>query len=263
MTTGIDYADKIAKLLNKAASTDAEAEAEALRDRAYDMMGKYQIDRAVIEAKRRADGGKITEKIVEKPINITGIFRHGLATLAFSVTQALGDVHAYEYKNWHTKVTQQNGKVRLAESVLFMVVGYESDVDSAIMLITALQMQAASDMTRWWNDDPYGEHANMSRGLAFRSKRSFIKAFGSGAGQKIRLSVIRAKATLATGSGAELVIRDKTKQVDDYVDKLGLRSTKNRLQDGVDDARQSGYAAGQRANTGDNALGKTTRRRLT
>ena len=147
MTGAIDYADKIAKLLNKAASTDAEAEAEALRERAYDMMGKYQINRAVIEAKRRADGGKITEKIVEKPIIITGIFRHGLAILAFSVTNALGDVHGYEIKEWHTRIEQQNGKTRVAEAVLFMVVGYESDVDSAIMLITALQMQAASAMT--------------------------------------------------------------------------------------------------------------------
>lgn len=262
MTAGINYADKIAKLLNKAASTDAQAEAEALRERAYDMMSKYQIDRAVIEAKRRADGGKVTEKIVEKPIMITGIFRHGLAKLAFSVTHALGDVQGYQYKNWHTKIEQQNGKTRLAEAVLFMLVGYESDVDSAIMLITALQMQAASDMTQWWNDDPYGQHERMPRGLAFRSKRSYVEAFGSGAGQKIRLSVIRAKATLATGSGAEMVIRDKSKQVDDYVTKLGLKATKNRFQAGVDDAIRSGYSAGQRANTGDAAVGKTTRREL-
>lgn len=262
MTTGIDYADKIDKLLRKASSTDAEAEAEALREKAYAMMAKRDIDMADIEARRRMTGQRVDEPIIEKTMKITGIFRYGLNDLAFDVIHALENVgvRAFFMDKTLALIKQQNGKERFVDAIDFVLVGRESDVEQTITLITSLQLQAAAAMTVWWKNSP--DRDWMPRGLAFRSRRSFIMSFGHGAAQKIRLAQRRAKSTL-TSSGAEIVLRDKNAKVDAYMKAKSLRTTKSRLARGVSTAIDAGYDAGQKANTGGTTVGKTDRRRLT
>lgn len=263
MTGAIDYADKIDKLLRKATSTDAEAEAEALREKAYAMMAKYSIDQAEIEARRRAAGEQVIEKIVTKTIKITGIFRYGLATMSTQIILALENigVQGYMVDKQFAIVRQQNGSPKFREAIDFVVAGYESDVDQTILLLTSLQIQAATAMTTWWKSDP--SHERFARGLAFRSKRSFIEMFGVGAGQKIRLAQRRARATLSSGSGAEIAIRDKSQDVEEFLADKGLVVKAKRRKAGAWEARDSGYNAGQRANTGDPGVGRTERKAIT
>lgn len=264
MSTPIDYADKIDKLLRKAAGNDSESEAEALREKAYALMATYSIDDAEIAARRRKAGEQVNEPIIEKEIRITGIFRYGLNQLTFDVVAALENlgVRAY-YSDKQLAVVGKTAKgaPKFAEAIRVTIVGRASDVDQAILMITSLQLQAAAAMTTWWKTNPSREW--MNRGLAFRSRRSFIMAFGLGAAQKIRLSQRRARATVATGSGAELVLRDKSAEVDAFMEAKKLRNVTDRFKAGVYDAQDSGYAAGQRANTGDTAVGKTERRAIT
>jgi hypothetical protein len=263
MTASIDYADKIDKLLRKAAGNDSEAEAEALREKAYAMMAKYSIDQAEIEARRRATGEQVTEKIVTKTIKVTGIFRYGLVVMSSQIIDALENigVQAYMIDKQSAFVRQQNGSPKFREAIDFVVAGYESDVDQTVLLLTSLQMQAAAAMTTWWKNDP--KHEYYARGLAFRSKRSFIEMFGVGAGQKIRLAQRRARATLSSGSGAEVAIRDKSRDVEEFLADKGLTVKAKRRKDGSWEARDSGYDAGQRANTGDPGVGRTERKAIT
>lgn len=263
MSTPIDYADKIDKLLRKAASTDAEAEAEALFEKAYDLMAKRDIDMADIEARRRTAGQRIDEPIVEKTIKLTGIFRYGLKALAFAVIDALENVGVrafYRDKTYALVGETRNGDPRFVDAVDFVIVGRQSDVNQTITLITSLEMQAAAAMTMWWKTSP--DRDWMPRGLAFRSRRQFIISFGLGAAQKIRLAQRRAKSTLHS-SGAELVLRDKNAEVDAYLDAKDLQTKASRMRGGASSAVESGYDAGQNANTGGTTVGKTKRRELT
>lgn len=248
MTASVDYVDKITKLLNKAQGTDSEAEAEAFRDKAYELMAQFRIDEAEIEARRRAAGGsRKDEKIVEKDIPLTGVFRYGLRDLSFFVLNAMPDVSGYFIDNARSEVKLANGKTRWAETVVLVVVGFESDVDQAILLLTSLHLQAAGALVPWWNSEPW--HATLSRGEAFRSKRSFIRSFGAGAGQKIRL-VHNALRSSGISSGAELVLRDKEQAIDEHLAKYQMKPRKNRLQSGITGA-MDGYQAGQEADTGE------------
>lgn len=264
MTGSIDYADKIDKLLRKASSTDSDHEAEALRERAYAMMADRDIDMAKIEARRRTAGQQVDEPIVEKMIKITGIFRHGLNDVVFFAINALENVGVRAfYHDALALVPKSNGGTRFADAVNVYIVGRESDVAQTITLVMSLQLQAAAAMTTWWKHNPYRD--DMPRGLAFRTRRSFIISFGNGAAQKIRLAQRRAAATVQTGSGAELVLRDKNAEVDAYMEAkhTDVKITKSRFREGLEDTVYDGYDAGQRANTGDTAVGKTERKALT
>lgn len=262
MTSTEGYADKIDKLLRKAESTTPQ-EAEALRDKAFELMAKFRIDQAEIDARRKtANGQRVDEKIIEKAINITGIFRFGLARMAHDVAMAFESVDAYQYKEWQVAVTQANGSVRYAEAVHYVIVGFESDVEQILIMLTSLQIQAATEMVTWWKSYPGAPL--LARGPAFRAKRQFIISFGVGAGQKIRLSVRRAKATAS--SGAELVLYDRKQMITQHMAGMGLRKSRSRLKGGTWDAQQAGYSAGQQANTGDKPIDEratsTTRREL-
>lgn len=248
MTASVDYVDKITKLLNKAQGTDVEAEAEAFRDKAYELMAQFRIDEAEIEARRRAAGGsRKDEKLVDKDIPLTGVFRYGLRDLSFFVIDAMPDIGGYFIDNARSEVKLANGKTRWAETVVLVVVGYESDVDQAILLLTSLHMQAAGALIPWWNSDPW--HATLKRGEAFRSKRSFIRSFGAGAGQKIRLAH-NALRSNGISTGAEIVLRDKEQAINEHLEKYQLKHKKDRLKSGITGSAD-GYQAGQEADTGE------------
>src|SRR5688572_5573226 len=73
--------DKITKLLAKAESTTPE-EAEALTAKATELMMRWSIDEAVIEA-RRVGAGKV-DQVVEKKIWVSGIYWKANRDIAFA-----------------------------------------------------------------------------------------------------------------------------------------------------------------------------------
>ncbi|UVG34482.1 hypothetical protein EARICKHC_7 [Microbacterium phage EarickHC] len=229
--------DLIAQLLAKAERTTPE-EAEALREHAHRLMAKYMIDQAVIDA-RRAREGKTHEQIVTKVIQFEGMYRQDMISLGAGVCEALGTVRALQSKG------------RL--STYLHVIGFESDVQQAEILIRSLQVQALLAAKDWWysvrDTHTYAYHQDADK---VRARHTYVVAFGMGASERIQAN--RATVIEEAGTGTDLVLVDRRHKVDEYVDSLAVgkgRASRRRF-DGA--AAAAGARAGREANTGERSV---------
>jgi len=228
--------DLIAQLLAKAESTTPE-EAEALTEHAERLMVKYAIDQAVIDA-RRSKAGQDSEKIIQERIDFSGAYRLEYVHIGHMVANGLGTVQCMmsTYKN---------------KSASLYLIGFESDVQQAKVLIASLQVQAAVATRAWWKLNksdflhltPYDQEA---------ARRSFTKGFGTGAGQRIAAS--RQQAVQESGSGTELVLVSRASKVKEHFDGLAKGTRQARPSKGSYTAETHGYRAGKEANTGEKAV---------
>lgn len=227
--------DLIAKLLAKAESTTPE-EAEALTEHAERLMVKYAIDQAVID-ERRSREGKASERIVEVKVTFTGTYREALIDMGSNVVWGLGSMRPL------------TGSVG-TRSNLF-IVGFESDVAQAEVLIRSLHVQALIAMRAWWKDNAiryrYGSDWDRRR-----ARDHFIRGFGHGA--YIRIESNRLQVIEEAGSGTDLVLVDRKTRVDEHVDGLGLRKATERQKRWDGFAQAHGNLAGREANTGEKGL---------
>ena len=229
--------DLIAQLLSKAESTTPE-EAEALTEHAERLMVKYMIDQATID-ERRGKAGQSQEKIVEVRMDFTGAYRGEMIHLAGSVVWGLGSLKAMQY-------TGGKGKV-----FSFWLVGFESDVAQAELLINSLQVQASVAVRAWWKEhnDAYSFGNSYAQEKA---RRSFVHGFGTGAGSRIRDS--RQQVIQESSSGTELVLVSRAEKVQAYMDTKSTKLSRPRTATGQDAAAGHGYRAGQNANVGSKAV---------
>ena len=227
--------DLIAKLLAKAESTTPE-EAEALTEHAERLMVKYAIDQAVID-ERRAREGKSHERITEVKVSFSGTYREALLDMGTNVIWALGSMRP---------LAASVGN----RSVLF-IVGFESDVQQAEVLIRSLQVQALVAMRVWWraNAARYRFGSDWDRR---RARDHFIRGFGHGAYMRIESN--RAKVIVEAGSGTDLVLVDRKTRVDEFVDGMNLRKSTQREKRWDGFAQAHGNLAGREANTGEKGL---------
>lgn len=232
--------DLIAQLLAKAESTTPE-EAEALTEAAAKMMAKYMIDQATIDA-RRAKKGEATEKIVQKQLFFTGAYRGELLHLATSVANSLGTLRVLQSTTW------ENGKKFVA-----YIIGFESDVAQAEVLIKSLELQAAVAVRAFWKEHK-AENAGLSSYDQEKVRRGFVHGFGSGAG--VRVWESRNQAVSEAKVGTELVLVDRKAKVNDWVDEqyTNLRSSRGRSATAHGAANHEGYKAGKNANTGERGV---------
>ncbi|QGJ89416.1 hypothetical protein PBI_SMARTIES_11 [Microbacterium phage Smarties] len=229
--------DLIAQLLSKAESTTPE-EAEALREHAHRLMAKYMIDQAVIDA-RRAREGKSHEQIVTKVIPFEGMYRNDMISVGAGVAEALGTV----------RVLQSKGRL----ITHLHVIGFESDVEQADILIRSLQVQALLAVRDWWYSVRDGEsYRYRQQADKVRARHTFIVGFGLGASERIREN--RATVIEEAGSGTDLVLLDRRHKVDEFVDQMatGKARASRRRFDGR--AAAAGTNAGRQANTGERAM---------
>jgi len=237
------YADKIQALLAKAESTDSAAEAEALTARAEELMVKYSIDQAMIDAKRLAAGGKV-ENIVTASCYVYGSYEAAWPYVFNHVVTSLGSMKVYLSKNRIDPVT---GK----KSTKISVVGFESDVQQAMILLSSLQLQAMAAMKTWWATSEDKGWMNASE--AWRSRRQFIVSFGEGAGVRIRN--MKRKVVAESSTGTDIVLRDRGALVEAYVNQnLRLGEARGGIKGGST-GHHAGRTAGLNANTGGNAVG--------
>lgn len=226
----------IAQLLAKAESTTPE-EAEALTAHAERLMVKYGIEQAVIN-ERRAKSGSSDEKIVQEGITFSGAYRLEMAHLGGMVAHGLGNIRCLlsTFKN---------------KSVVLYLIGYESDVNQAKILIASLQVQSLVATRAWWklNKNDFSLHSAYDQEAA---RRSFTRGFGTGAGARIADS--RKQAVQEVGSGAELVLVSREAKVQGYFDNLAKGKRRARGGKGDSYASVQGYRAGQNANTGGSAV---------
>lgn len=232
--------DLIAQLLSKAESTTPE-EAEALTEHAERLMVKYGVEQAMIDD-RRARLGQTHEQIVERRRAFTGVYAADFRELGAQVAFGLGTMRPLQSKNWD------------GAHVLHLV-GYESDVDQAVVLISSLQVQGMVAMREWWKQVRQ-RHAWGSESEKRRARSGFLRGFAAGARQRIaanKLTIIE-----EAGSGAELVLVNRRDRIDEHIG----RTRKARKRGSVDAAGYThGYRAGHEANTGDREL--THRKALT
>lgn len=232
-------AERIALLLNKAERTTPE-EAEALTAAASKLMAKYMIDQATIDA-RRSKEGKNSEKIIEKILKFRGAYRGEMLHMGHSVGRALGTIRTLQ-ATWG-----QGGK----EFYLYLI-GFESDVAQAELLINSLQLQAAVAVRAWWKENKE-DYSWMNSYEQEKGRRSFVHGFGTGAGQRIAAN--RREAVQEASTGTELVLVDRKTKVDTYIDQTHkLSKGRARTATGGDSAAYSGRQAGLNANTGERGV---------
>lgn len=231
----------IAQLLAKAEATTPE-EAEALTEHAERLMIKYGIDQAVIN-ERRATTGNVSEKIVTVLVKFTGSYRLEHTHIGHMAANGLGNIKCLmsTFKN--------------ASSTLYLI-GFESDVAQAQILIASLQVQSAVATRVWWRLNK-GMFSMASTYDQEAARRSFVRGFGTGAGVRIRNN--RKTLVEEAGTGTELVLVSREAKVQSYFDNIATSRNKRRGGKSDSFAAGQGYAAGQNANTGEKVVNQRGR----
>lgn len=238
-----DYQATIAKLLAKAESTKNVHEAEAFSQKAEALMLKWGIEEAVVRAKMGADAKP--EEIVRKSILYKGVYSKAHVAFANDVCRGLGNVRVFQ------------NNTRKSDTYLILV-GHESDVARAVMLLTSLQLQVVSAQREWWKT--FHAKAYLSQNEKFKARRQFIMSFGVVVGR--RLGELHAKTVEQTGVGTELVLADRGARVDAWVQSTMGKVRKGRSVAGSYHGQEEGRAAGQRASLGNTTVTTGSRARI-
>lgn len=242
-----DWEAKIEKLLRKAEGTTSDHEAEAFTEMAERLMVKYGIDQAMIAARRAAAGGKLEEKVIEERIFFGGVYAAGLVMMAHYVCTSLGNL----------RTLKSRGFKESKKGEYLYVIGFESDVKQAVVLIHSLELQAFSATNRWVSAQDFTYHTASDK---YNERRSFIVAFGRGAGDRIvRTRTEAVKEAEASSPGTELALVNRSQLVQDAYREMYPNTSKGRGFKTTHNGSTAGRAAGQNANTGGTAVGGSRR----
>jgi hypothetical protein len=229
--------DKIAKLLAKAESTTPE-EAEAITEHVVRLMTKYSIDVAVLNARRAAAGEKVEEKIIRKSFTFTGTYHRALLYTFNDIARALGFMVSFTRGSNYSSMK---------------IMGYESDIENGVLLITSLQLQLTSALTAWWK--AYDGKRYMSAMMKFKARRSFMYAFADGVSERVmsRRHRLIAEAE-AESPGATLAVRDRQTELARAYEALGVKMVKIKTDITDYSAYENGLEAGRNADTGNDQV---------
>jgi len=227
--------EKVRKLLAKAEDPGCTpAEAEALNDKAAELIAKYGVDRALLAA-----AAPDTDPVGDRVVAVHAPYALDKSGLLATVAHALR-CRAVRRKEW------AGG----AYSYSMHLFGFASDLERVELLFTSLLVQAAyglaaAPVPEW--DTP----------AAFR--RSWLVGFTQGVGIRLRQAEQRATqdaATTPAGPSVALVLADRGDRVDRRLEDAypRLRSAEPRRLSGS--GLEPGYAAGQRADLGGTRLGR-------
>lgn len=203
------------------------------------LMVKHAIERAMVEG---IDSSKPREQVVVESMFIGGTYAYEVMLGSTSVARALG-LQAYftDYRGWLRHGAEQR------KGVLLSVVGFESDVRDALVLLRSIETQALVAGAQWIKQAqrPYWSAADK-----YKARREFVEYFGDGAASRIREARQEESSSV---TGAELVLVDRAKQVREHYETLGLRGRADR-RSSAGTGIGAGYAAGREANVGSKGL---------
>ncbi len=213
----MDHADqeralrRIRGLLDKAGSTAFGPEAEALYDKAAELMAKHRIDAALLEASRSPAE---RSPVVERPVDLgSGQYVRARLQLIHHVAQNHGCRLLTH--------TTRNGRVAT-------VVGLEDDCNRVELLYTSLLLQATRLAGAAWVE-PAGsggkaQRPRRSNGSQVAWKREFMFGFAGRVGERLaELSVLAAAtpadaAAASGGSGSvSVVLAGRAERVDEWM----------------------------------------------
>lgn len=225
---------KIANLLAKAEATTFPAEAEAFMAKAEELMLKYGIEQAQLQA--HLPGQKREEIVTVRFMIRNG---HGYAA-------AMADIAHTIAPNFSIRSMQSamgdGGRV-------IWYVGHKSDVEQAERLAQSLTEQSRKQALHWWKTEGKAGSPWATDNEAYLARREFIHAFARGVGS--RLAETRSRVVEESAPGTALVLVERSKLVDSWVSEnmqVGTaRQTKRRS--GGYEARVAGREAGRKAVT--------------
>ena len=232
--------NRVRGLLDKAASTDSEHEAQALRDKAMELMTSYGIEQAMLEATGQKKRDEIiTTKILYK--NPYSCEKHTLLHVIAKTYQCRA-------------IGCTSGK-----SVLYAdLVGHASDVERVEFLYTLLLVQAENGAAKVKADSFNGWYS--AKEVAARS-RALRAAYMAGFADEIheRLTAIQKHAAaqndtvhVAEGVSTALVLASRKELVDRRYAELFPESKKMRSRSYSATGYEAGQAGGRRADLGKN-----------
>lgn len=247
----LKYADRIRKLLEKAESTNSPHEADALTEKAQELMTRYQIDAALIHG-----SAETPDEIAQKNIDHTGIF----GPYKRSITGVIA-----RHNNGFSVI--QNLEYARPKAFRITVTGYTSDLERIELLDASAQIQCVRALKAWEREQSATNGWDKLPGWQkYKDRRSFTEAYATGLDVRLAKAVTDATKAAATerasqtGSsvqeettGVALALRDRKESVKDWYDKFyghGLKTVRSRHAAGSYGSRQAGYAAGQRADIG-------------
>lgn len=230
----------IDQMLKKAESTTPE-EAEALLEAATKLMARYGVTEAMLVA----SGAKAKEQIGGETVTVKGVYSRELMFMIYHVCLASGTTRIL-YSKWsdtHYRVT---------------IYGYESDVKAMVTLAESLLVQATHATASWWRQHR-AEYSYLAPFDQFVQRRTFITGFGDGAAAKMReaVKVATVESDVERGTtGTELVLRERGKEVAEFVESKAGRSRSFNTRSGNYAASAAGRAAGQRASLNQRGISK-------
>lgn len=233
--TAEKMAARIAALLAKAESTDSVEEAQAFTAKAEELMLKYALDHADLEAK----GKKEREEIVTIHFAFTGgpnfwrpLGRDGSA----AVVGAIGLVGI--------AISERAKRVWLY--------GTKGDCESVKALLESVWRQAQAHLKMWRKIDPVylstSQGTYDGRRYAYEQSMGFLLGFCVGVGERIRES---REAFAEIHKGTELVLASRKADIEQAMGSL-KQNNRSKVARGT----ASGYWAGKKAGR-DAELGKS------
>jgi hypothetical protein len=206
------YATRIQALLDKAESTNSEAEAQALTAKAAELMTKYSIEQAEIDAIRQALG-EAKGEIICKSMWFAGVHSLGLLTGAYQIVLAFGG----NLKGTRSPGTHHDyrgisdGDTR--QGTYLNIFGYKSDIEQAELLITSVMLQAISAMKVWWKQsrDVFRWRTDSEKSLL---RRSYIEGYFAGAAREIRNA--RQVVVSESSESAALALRSRADELNEW-----------------------------------------------
>lgn len=226
--------EKVRKLLNKAERAATEAEAEAFFDKAQELMTRWMLD----EAKLQAMGDRPREGFTNRRFKIATTYKHADQALLQGIAKANDcRVHGWTY------------------SPDLNVFGYEGDVERVAFLYTHLQVQAARAARKavqpsWDTNSPY------------IFKRSFRLGFASTVAKRLQLSRHETQqAAVAEDASLLPVLANRANDVLEAFRKRNpnLVSRKGPGINGSAAGHAAGHVAGQTADIGGGRVGGGSR----
>lgn len=233
-------ANKIAALLAQAESTTFDGERDACVQKAAALMARHQIDQMMVN---RARGDRLIDDTIDK---LFIVFDHTAYHIAFiEFMTAVGDSFGFKVVWRHDRKAG-------------WWYGFKSDLDFAEGIYASLLIQVARAADAYMKLPPQQALRRFDKHVA---KRSFIAAFGVGAGRKIAegRQIAEDEATTEHGATNLLpVLASRADQLDKYFNDvvrpgLGMSNKRGRRGDGA--ASTAGYNAGQRADVGQGRVG--------
>jgi hypothetical protein len=232
--------DKVRKLLAKAEDPGCTpAEAEALTDKAAELIAKYGVDRALLAA-----AAPETDPLGDRVVDIGPPYALDKAGLLATVAGAM--------RCRSVRRKQPTGHGYAYAMHLF---GFASDLERVELLFTSLLVQASLALS-------VAEIPEWDSVAAYR--RTWLVGFGFAVGERLRQAEQRAQAGPDVGNGPSvaLVLADRSdrvaRRVEEAYPRLRSSAPRRLMGTGLD----GGYAAGQRADLGGARLMTPERRRV-